>query len=194
MTVNISVLFSGGGRTVLNILDYIERDELDANIVQTIASHSNIAGINLLAERGLDVLIARNENSTPEEGDAIVQMWLDETKPDLILLCGYLRLLIIEPWMENRILNIHPALLPKYGGKGMYGMQVHEEVIRNGEIETGCTVHFVDEEYDHGTTILQRKCQVDQNDTPQIIADRVFKLECEAYPTAIQLIAEQLKV
>ena len=96
--------------------------------------------------------------------------------------------------MENRILNIHPSLLPKHGGKGMYGMRVHEAVIEQGESETGCTVHFVDREYDHGPCILQMTCNVEEGDTPQIIADRVFELECEAYPIAIQMAAEQLRV
>ena len=96
--------------------------------------------------------------------------------------------------MENRILNIHPSLLPKHGGKGMFGMRVHESVIEQGDRETGCTVHFVDEEYDHGPFILQKTCAVHDGDTPQMIADRVFDLECEAYPIAIQMAAEQLRV
>ena len=123
-----------------------------------------------------------------------MQEWLNESKPDLILLCGYLRLLPMFPWMHNKVLNIHPALLPKYGGKGMYGMLVHEAVIHHQESETGCTVHYVDDEYDHGTTILQRRCPVLDNDTPQTIADKVFKLECEAYPAAIQMVTKQQKV
>jgi phosphoribosylglycinamide formyltransferase-1 len=194
MTTNIAVLFSGGGRTVLNLLDYIERDLLDATITLAIASRWGIAGINLLADRELDIAIARTPDDSPETGDIRVQTWLDNERPDLICLCGYSRLLTIKPWMEGKIINIHPSLLPKFGGKGMYGMRVHESVIEQGETETGCTVHFVDEEYDHGPTILQLTCPVEPSDTPQSIADRVFELECEAYPSAIQEAIEQLRV
>jgi phosphoribosylglycinamide formyltransferase-1 len=96
--------------------------------------------------------------------------------------------------MDGRVINIHPSILPKFGGKGMFGMRVHEAVIEQGETKTGCTVHYVDEEYDHGPSILQLFCPVEPCDTAQIIADRVFELECEAYPTAIQMVTEQLKV
>ena len=100
----------------------------------------------------------------------------------------------MKPWMEGRIINIHPALLPKFGGKGMYGMQVHEAVINQGEIQSGCTVHFVDEQYDHGPTILQKTCSIDPSETPHSLAAKVFELECEAYPEAIAQIATKLKV
>jgi phosphoribosylglycinamide formyltransferase-1 len=194
MTTNIAVLFSGGGRTVLNLLDSIEDGILDATISLAIASKSGIDGIDLIAERGLDVAVARTMSESSEVGDLRVQTWLDEMQPDLICLCGYLRYLQIETWMDGRVINIHPSILPKFGGKGMFGMRVHEAVIEQGETKTGCTVHYVDEEYDHGPSILQLFCPVEPCDTAQIIADRVFELECEAYPTAIQMVTEQLKV
>jgi phosphoribosylglycinamide formyltransferase-1 len=194
MTTSIAVLFSGGGRTVLNLLDCIEQETLDATITLAIASRSGISGIDLLSSRGLEISIARAVDEAPAEGDKRVQAWLDDVRPDLICLCGYLRLLTIEPWMENRIINIHPSLLPKHGGKGMFGMKIHETVVKKGDSETGCTVHFVDEEYDNGPHIVQRRCIVNQGDTPQMIADRVFELECDAYPEAIKIVSEQLKV
>jgi len=194
MTTDIAVLFSGGGRTVLNLLDCIEQGTLDANITLAIASRPECSGIQRLADYGLDIAVARSAEESSSDGDQRVEAWLDEARPDLICLCGYLRLVTIEPWMEHRILNIHPSLLPHYGGKGMFGMRVHNAVIEQGGHETGCTVHFVDEEYDHGPTILQRTCSVNTGDTPQMIANRVFELECEAYPTAIQMVAEQLRV
>jgi phosphoribosylglycinamide formyltransferase-1 len=194
MTIKLAVLFSGGGRTVLNILDHIDRGELDADVCLAVASRSGIAGIDLLAEQDLDVAVARESSDDPETGDDRVHAWLEETHPDLICLCGYLRLLKISPWMHERTLNIHPALLPKFGGKGMYGMRVHQTVIDQGESTSGCTVHYVDEEYDHGPTILQRTCDVDPADTPQSLANRIFDLECEAYPTAIKMVGAQLKV
>lgn len=194
MTTRIAVLFSGGGRTVLNLLDKIDDGVLDAGITLAIASRSGIDGIDRIAERGLDIAVARTRDEPTSEGDTRVQTWLNEIRPDLICLCGYLRYLPIEPWMEGRVINIHPSLLPKFGGKGMFGMKVHESVIEQGETKTGCTVHYVDEEYDHGPTILQRTCPVEPTDNAQTIADRVFDLECEAYPAAIQMVEEQLNV
>ena len=194
MTTKLAVLFSGGGRTILNILDYMDRGELDAKIVLAIASKNDISGIERLADRGIDVAIAKHEGDDAQTVDGRVQAWLEEIELDLILLCGYLRLLKMEPWMQGRVLNIHPALLPNYCGKGMYGMRVHTSVIDNNESTSGCTVHFVDELYDHGPTILQRTCDVISSDTPQDLADRVFLLECDAYPTAIKMVAEKLKV
>lgn len=194
MTLRLGVLFSGGGRTVLNILDHIDRGELDAEICLAVASRSGIAGIDLLANHGLDVAVARKVGDKPETGDNRVQAWLEETRPDLICLCGYLRLLRISPWMQERTLNIHPALLPKFGGQGMYGLHVHRRVIDHGETTSGCTVHYVDEEYDHGPTILQHTCDVNPSDTPQSLADRIFALECKAYPQAIKMVGAQLTV
>lgn len=194
MTTKLAVLFSGGGTTILNILDYIEDGKLDAEIVLSIASRSDITGIDRLADRGVDVAIAKQDGDSIEVANTKIQAWLKEAQPDLILLCGYLRLLKIEPWMEGRVLNIHPALLPDFCGKGMYGNHVHEAVIKSGEKVSGCTVHYVDEQYDNGPTIIQKTCEVKTSDTPQILAQRVFTLECQAYPEAIKAVSEKLKV
>ncbi|MBC8202718.1 MAG: phosphoribosylglycinamide formyltransferase [Planctomycetes bacterium] len=190
MTISIGVLFSGGGRTILNLLDCIDRGELDATISIAIASREGLAGTDRLIERNIDVAIAKVDGMSLEESDARTIAWLEETKPDLVCLCGYLRLLEIKPWMQGRVINIHPSLLPAHGGKGMYGMRVHRAVLESGDLTSGCTVHHVDGEYDHGPTILQRSCEIQKNDSPQDLADRVFDLECEAYPEAIrQLVA-----
>ncbi len=190
MTISLGVLFSGGGRTILNLLDCIDRGELDASISIAIASREGLAGTDRLIERDIDVAIAQVSGMSLEEGDARTNVWLAESKPDLICLCGYLRRLEIKPWMVGKAVNIHPALLPAHGGKGMYGMRVHNSVLENGDFTSGCTVHLVDGEYDHGPIILQRKCEIQSGDTPQDLADIVFDLECEAYPEAIrQLVA-----
>ena len=194
MTTKLAVLFSGGGTTILNILDYIEDGKLDAEIVLSIASRCDLTGIDRLADRGVDVAIAKQGGDSIEVANTKIQAWLKEAQPDLILLCGYLRLLKIEPWMEGRVLNIHPALLPDFCGKGMYGNHVHEAVIKSGEKISGCTVHYVDEQYDNGPTIIQKTCEVKTSDTPQILAQRVFTLECQAYPEAIKAVSEKLKV
>ena len=192
--MQLAVLFSGGGRTVLNILDHIDAENLDAEVCLAVASCPGIEGIDRLAHRGLDVAVARESDDNLTTGDERVHAWLEETRPDLICLCGYLRLLQLSPWMQERTINIHPALLPKFGGKGMYGMKVHQAVLDQGETQSGCTVHYVDGEYDHGPTILQRTCDVHSTDTPQDLADRVFDLECEAYPEAIKMTGALLKV
>ncbi len=194
MTIDIAVLFSGGGRTVLNLLNQIEAGNLDANISLAIASKDGLVGIDRLTERGLDVAIARRVDEPYELGDMRTIAWLDDVRPSLICLCGYLRLLNMQPWMEGRVLNIHPALLPKHGGKGMFGLHVHESVINSGDLQSGCTVHFVDEQYDHGETIVQRTCNVVASETPQSLADKVFQLECTAYVEAINKVACKLKV
>jgi phosphoribosylglycinamide formyltransferase-1 len=194
MTMQLAVLFSGGGRTVLNILDHIDSGKLDAEVCLAVASRAGITGIDRLAHRGLDVAVARESNDDLTTGDERVHAWLEDTRPDLICLCGYLRLLQLSPWMQERTINIHPALLPKFGGKGMYGTMVHQAVLDQEETLSGCTVHYVDGEYDHGPTILQRTCDVYSTDTPQDLADRVFDLECEAYPEAIKMTGALLKV
>jgi phosphoribosylglycinamide formyltransferase-1 len=194
MTTKLAVLFSGGGTTILNLLDQIEDKKLDAEIILSIASRSDIEGIDRLAERGIDVAVAKQEGDSSEVIDRKIQAWLDDSKPDLILLCGYLRLFRLEPWMEGRVLNIHPALLPNFGGKGMHGLNVHKSVIEHSESKSGCTVHYVDDEYDHGPTIIQKTCDVLENDTPESLAKRVFELECLAYPEAIRLVASKLNV
>lgn len=194
MSVRLAVLFSGGGTTILNLQDHIEDGKLDADIVLAIASRNDIAGIDRLADRNIEVAVAKQECDSDTIMDEKIQAWLQEAQPDLILLCGYLRLLPIELWMQGRVLNIHPSLLPDFGGKGMFGIHVHEAVIESGKFESGCTVHYVDDEYDHGPTIIQKTCSVSGDDTPQTLASKVFALECIAYPEAIKQAAKKVTV
>jgi phosphoribosylglycinamide formyltransferase-1 len=113
-------------------------------------------------------------------------------QPDLVILAGWLHLLQIPPDYQGRVLNIHPSLLPAFGGKGMYGRHVHEAVIAAGVTESGCTVHYVNDDYDAGPIIAQRKVCVLPDDTPETLAARVFEAECELYPEVIsQLIAQR---
>src|SRR5205085_1928091 len=108
---------------------------------------------------------------------------------DLVCLAGYLQLLEVPPDFANRVLNIHPSLLPAFGGPGMYGRHVHEAALAYGVKVSGCTVHFADNAYDHGPVVLQRPVPVRDDDTPESLAARVFAEECEAYPEAIRLFA-----
>ena len=119
---------------------------------------------------------------------------LKEERIDVVCLAGYMFLLPLQVVRayEGRILNIHPALLPKHGGKGMYGLHVHEAVIAAGETESGCSVHFVSERYDEGEVLLQKRCAVLPDDTPESLAERVLDLEHTAYPEALKMLVERL--
>ncbi|HXH62363.1 MAG TPA: formyltransferase family protein, partial [Fimbriimonadaceae bacterium] len=119
---------------------------------------------------------------------------LEKERIDVVCLAGFMVLLpvnIVHKY-AGRILNIHPALLPKFGGKGMYGIRVHQAVIAAGEKESGCSVHVVTEKYDEGPILLQKRCPVLTDDTPETLADRVLDLEHTAYPEALKLVVERL--
>ncbi len=190
--LRIGALLSGGGRTLMNIADRIDDGALPAEIALVIASRGNIAGVERAQKRGFDVRIARMKDHDSESAlhDTITR-WLLEKEVELVCLCGYLRMFRIDPPLAGKVMNIHPALLPDFGGKGMYGDHVHQAVLDSGRDESGCTVHFVDEKYDHGPIILQRKCPVETGDTVDTLAARVFEQECIAYPEAINLYAQQ---
>ena len=183
--LRLAALLSGGGRTLLNLVDRIEDGTLPAEVGLVVASRDGVAGIERARARGLEV---RVRPSGPR-GDETLTQWLVDAGVDLVCLCGYLRLVPTGAPFAGRILNIHPALLPAFGGKGMYGLHVHRAVLASGRAYSGCTVHFVDEQYDHGPTILQRCCPVRGDDDAQRLADRVFVEECLAYPEAIRLVA-----
>jgi phosphoribosylglycinamide formyltransferase 1 len=134
------------------------------------------------------------EAKTAELRDSFPQRVWDAVHsfaPDLVCLTGWLHLLAIPEGFRERVLNIHPSLLPAFGGKGMYGRYVHEAVLAYGAKVTGCTVHFADDTYDTGPILVQKCVAVKECDDPDTLAARVFQAECEAYPEAIRLIAEQ---
>lgn len=188
--LRIAGLISGGGRTLINILDQIEAGKLNATVEFVIASRSEIAGIERLKKRGYEVNIIRKRDYETEDQmhDAISDA-LTTNQIDLVCLCGYLRWIRIDDAFRNRVINIHPALLPDFGGKGMHGINVHRAVLQAKRKVSGCSVHFVDEQYDNGPVILQRPCHVLKSDTPDSLAERVFEEECLAYPQAIRLYA-----
>ncbi len=188
--VRLGVLLSGGGRTLMNVLDEIEAGRLDATVATVIVSRE-CKGIERCEARGLDVhrVPYKAMPSDQTYSNAITAL-LDAAKVDLVILAGFLSPYLIPPQYVNRVMNIHPALLPKFGGKGMYGHHVHEAVIAAGETESGCTIHFVTNDYDAGPIILQKRVAVNAGDTPDDLADRIFQQECIAYPEAIQLFAD----
>ena len=187
--LRLGVLLSGSGRTLQNFIDLIAAGELDAQIAVVIADRPKIKGIQRAEDAGLKTILIPRRGTPPEQFSARITEALGEAKVDLVCLAGFLALWTIPPEFEGRVMNIHPALLPKFGGKGFYGHHVHEAVMKNAEMVSGCTVHFCDNQYDHGPIILQRKVPVLPDDTPDTLANRVFEQELIAYPEAIRLFA-----
>jgi phosphoribosylglycinamide formyltransferase 1 len=185
--IKLTVLISGGGRTLQNIHDQIQGGHLDATIDRVISSKQDVAGIERARNAGLDVIVIERKSL---DIDAFQQRLTDAIgNVDLVCMAGFLSLWKIPDAMTGKVINIHPALLPEFGGKGMYGTNVHKAVLKAGKKESGCTVHFCDNHYDHGPILLQRKVLVETTDTPDTLAARVFQAECIAYPEAIGQIA-----
>jgi len=190
-TLKLGVLIGGGGRTLLNFADLIDDGGLNAEVATVIASRENLAGVIRARERGFKVtVINRQTAGSSEAADDAIMGALTDAGVDLVCLAGYMRHLRYDRRFEHRIMNIHPALLPSFGGMGMYGMRVHQAVIDHGCKVSGCTVHFVDDQYDNGPIIIQKPCPVHEDDDAESLAKRVFGLECEAYPEAITLFGE----
>ena len=187
----IAVLISGGGTTLKNLLAKIEAGRLPVTVKLVIASSAKAKGLSYAQEAGISTLVVREHDyeTTEAFGDAIFAA-LRESKIELIVMGGFLKFLPIPPDFENRVVNIHPGLIPAFCGKGFYGLHVHQAVLDYGAKISGCTVHFVDNVYDHGPIILQRVVEVRDDDTAETLQKRVFEQECEAYPDAIRLFAE----
>ena len=186
----IATFFSGGGRTILNLLERIEAGRLPARFVLAVADRE-CSGIDRIRARGLDVVVEPwGKGTTP--ADYALRVWpkVQGAGADLVCLCGFLRMLLVPDDWAGKVMNIHPGLLPDFGGKGMWGDHVHRAVLDSGVKESGCTVHFADNVYDHGPIIVQRRVPVLDGDTADSLAARVFEAECEAYPEAITLFAE----
>jgi len=193
--LRIAVLLSGGGRTLLNIQDRIASGELPAEVAVVIASRP-CKGVDRAKAASLHVTIVPYKDMPDNEAySAAITEALDRANVDLVCMAGFLSLWRIPPRYEGKVMNIHPALLPCFGGKGFYGERVHQAVLAAGLKVSGCTVHFVNNEYDAGPIIVQRPVPVEEGDTPETLAARVFQQECIAYPEAIRLFAAgRLKV
>jgi len=194
--VRVGALISGGGRTILNILEHIEQGKLNAQIPLVISSRSTVSGVERLRQAGLNVQIIRKKDySTVQQFSQALEEQFVAADIDLVIQGGWLCLWKIPACYNNRVMNIHPALLPSFGGQGMWGHHVHEAVLKAGCKVSGCTVHYCTDEYDRGPIIVQRSCPVAEDDTPDTLAARVFEQECLAFPQAIGLFAEnRLKV
>ena len=186
----IAVFLSGSGTTLQNLIDRRVAGTLPIQIVQVIAGKPGAFGIERAQKAGLPIeVIARKDfNSLEEYSDCLFEK-CRRAGAKLVCLAGFLQLLRIPPDFANRVLNIHPSLLPAFGGKGMFGHHVHEAVLAAGVKVSGCTVHFADNEFDHGPILLQRTVPVLDGDTPESLAARIYVEECEAYPEAIRMFA-----
>jgi len=189
--IRLGVLISGGGTTLMNLVECIRKGTLNAEVALVISSRSTVAGVEKAKAAGLNVKIIRTKDH-PDTGEfsKAIEQELAAAGVDLVIQGGWLCLWKIPPRFENKVMNIHPALLPSFGGKGMWGHHVHEAVLKAGCKVSGCTVHFCNNEYDNGPIIVQRCCPVKDDDTPETLAARVFEQECIAYPEAIRLFAE----
>jgi phosphoribosylglycinamide formyltransferase 1 len=180
LPARLCVMLSGSGRTLTNLLSAIDRGELSAKVVLVIASRE-CPGAEIARGAGITTRVMSGEIPADELGSA-----LREHAVDVVALAGYLRKLHVPQEWRGRVVNIHPSLLPKFGGSGMYGDRVHAAVLASGESESGCSVHLVDEEYDRGAVLLQRRCPVLPGDDVKSLAARVFLEECRAFPEALQ--------
>jgi phosphoribosylglycinamide formyltransferase-1 len=187
----LAVLISGGGTTLLNLIRKIQSRQVPAEICLVVSSHPRAGGMQHAIQAQIPCqVISRRDFDTTEAFSAAVFQPCREAGVDLVAMGGFLKHVLIPPDFEGRVMNIHPSLIPAFCGHGFYGLKVHRAVLDYGCKFSGCTVHFVDNEYDHGPIILQKVVPVLDEDTPEVLAKRVFEQECEAYPEALRLYAQ----
>jgi phosphoribosylglycinamide formyltransferase-1 len=192
MSIRIAVLLSGGGTTLQNIIDRAERGELDVEIACVISSRADAYGLERAKKHHLPSFVVNRKEFSSDVDAFNREIWkiIRTHEVQLVVLAGFMSLLHVPEDYRHRIMNVHPALIPAFCGKGLYGHHVHEAVIAYGAKVSGATIHFVDEQYDHGPIILQEAVPVLDDDTPETLAERVMAKERELYPRAIQLFAE----
>jgi phosphoribosylglycinamide formyltransferase-1 len=184
----IAVFISGGGSNLQSLIDASRAGRLCGDVVLVVSNNDDAYGLQRALKAGIDTFVYKVKNyESKEDAHADLMAILENYRVEFIALAGYLKLLpppVIKKF-RNRITNIHPALLPRYGGKGMYGHHVHEAVMAAGDAESGATVHLVDEIYDNGRILEQKKVPVRPDDTPDSLAARVLEVEHEIYPLAL---------
>ena len=194
----IAVLLSGSGTTMVNLQEHITRGEVPAEIVVVVSSRKKALGVGRAQELGLETRVLGRKGFKKEGAfdctaysERLVEI-LEPFEPDLVVMAGFMTRLEAPLLDRYDVLNVHPALLPMFGGDGYYGHHVHEAVLRAGVKVTGATVHFADAAYDHGPIVLQEAVPVREDDTPDTLADRVQACERRIYPRAVALYAEGL--
>jgi phosphoribosylglycinamide formyltransferase-1 len=192
--LKLAVLISGSGRTLKNFIDLAAEGELPVDIRLVVSNSANAGGLKFAEDAGIPTrIVCRSDfpaGGTGDQpfGDAIFAACRD-AGVDYVAMAGFLKLAPVPPDFAGRVLNIHPALIPAFCGPGMFGHHVHQAVLDAGVRVTGCTVHFVDNQYDHGPVIWQQPVPVFDDDTAGTLAKRVFEAEKEAYPHVLKLLA-----
>lgn len=190
--LDLAVLLSGGGRTLQNLIDEIEGGRLRARIRIVISSSRNSGGLERARRHDLPVEAVNRKTFPSDRAFSVaITKALSPFPVDYVLLAGFMHLYLFPPEYEGKVLNIHPALLPKFGGRGFFGDRVHRAVLRAGETESGCTVHYANHHYDQGPLILQERVPVLPEDTVATLAQRVFEAECRAFPGALRKLAKK---
>ncbi len=179
--LKLAVLLSGSGRTLDNFHNRIKTGGMDAEIMVVIASADDALGLQKADNYGYPSFYGKDNHE--------INQILNDYSVDLVVLAGYLKLYVPPLSLFYRVLNIHPSLIPSFCGAGFYGHHVHEAVKARGCLISGCTVHFANEKYDEGPIVLQKCVCLEETDSPDDIADKVFAAECEAFPEAINLVA-----
>jgi phosphoribosylglycinamide formyltransferase-1 len=194
LPLKLAVLISGSGRTLKNFIELAAEDQLPVDIRLVVSSAAKAGGLKFADKAGIRTLVVRRADfptgpgGDGQYGDAIFSACRD-AGVDYVAMAGFLKLAPVPEDFAGRVVNIHPALIPAFCGAGMYGDRVHQAVLDAGVKVTGCTVHFVDNEYDHGPIIWQQPVPVFDDDTADTLAKRVFEVEKEAYPHVLQLLA-----
>jgi phosphoribosylglycinamide formyltransferase-1 len=189
--IRLAVLVSAGGTTLQNLIDRTLDGRLRAELAIVISNHADAYALERARRTDIPTaVVSRKEAGSKEEFSRRLFQHCREARADLVCMAGFLQLIQVPDDFLGRVMNIHPALIPAFCGKGYYGQHVHEAALAYGVKVSGCTVHFADNEYDHGPIILQRTAPVLDDDTPERLTERVFEQECEAYPEAIRLFAE----
>ncbi len=184
----IAVLISGRGRTLVNLLKLQTQGDLDVDIRCVVSSSHRAGGNQIATAAGIPLsVVPRTRDQSPEAFRDAVFAPCFEHNVELVVMGGFLKHVLIPPEFHHRVINIHPSLIPAYAGKGYYGMRVHQAVLKGQEQVTGCTVHYVDDQYDHGPIILQRIIAIHAGESPESLAARVFQEECLALPDAIRV-------
>ena len=188
--MKLAVFISGGGTTLRNLIEQRDAGQIDVTFERVISSSQSAAGLRFAEQADIPHLhICRKDFADAKAYCDAMFAPCREAEVDYVLMAGFLQHVLIPDDFTHRVLNIHPALIPSFCGQGFYGRRVHEAVLSYGAKVSGCTVHFVDDQYDHGPILLQRAVPVEATDTPEQLAERVFAAECEAYPAAIRLLA-----
>jgi len=186
----LAVFLSGSGTTLQNLLDRQAAGTLAGEVACVASDRDGVAGLDRAAKANVPAMVARRgEHPDRASFSASLLGWAERHHADLVCLAGFLQLLAVPERWENRVVNIHPSLLPSFGGKGCHGAHVHQAVLDAGCRVSGCTVHLATNEYDRGPILVQRAVPVLPDDTASTLAARVFAAECDAYPEAIALLA-----